>query len=1122
MNLSAWKESFNKKLVQHFGEQKGSLLFKKYGQSFDAIYCEECPVEMALHDLSFLEKISKENFIELDFYRVPQQQASILHLRFYKGEDPIPLADILPILSDLDFRAWSERTYRIVTEKGVVWLSDFVISYTEGVEVDFEKIRPLFHDAFLEICSGRFESDGFNKLILRAELSWREITILRAYAKYLRQVEFRFSQLYIEQALVNNAHLVKLLIELFDLRHNPQQQLAQKNTAQQVEEKILQGLECVSSLDEDLIVRRLFDLVKATLRTNYYQERELGKAREYLCFKFLSGAIPDLPLPVPLFEIFVYSPRFEAIHLRSAKVARGGLRWSDRREDFRREILGLMKAQRVKNAIIVPSGAKGGFILKSLPTGVSRDLVQQEVVACYRLFIRSLLDLTDNIKAGKIVRPQGVVCLDEPDPYLVVAADKGTATFSDVANALSQEYGFWLGDAFASGGTTGYDHKKMGITARGAWESVKRHFRNLDLNLETCFPTVVGIGDMSGDVFGNGLIYSRRLKLVAAFDHRHIFLDPHPDPELAYQERLRLFTLPASSWEDYNPHLISRGGGVYKRSAKSIVLSAEVQKVLGISADSLMPNELVRAILKAPVDLLWNGGIGTYVKASTESHAEVGDKTNDLNRINGNELRCKVVGEGGNLGFTQRGRIEYALNKGLINTDFIDNSAGVDCSDHEVNLKILLNQEVAKGKLTEKKRNLLLMQVTAEVGGLVLLDNYAQAWALSFLSQYSYGDTTIYQSYIKELEARGFLNRQVEFLPDDKTIMERRTSGVGLTTPELAVLLSYTKIYIKNEILKTDLPEDPYFAEILETAFPISITKMYYKASKEHILRREIIATQLSSRLVNEMGIVFLYRLQSESNVSVSQVVRAHAVASAVFSSRERRQLIESLDFKIPVTSQYELLHHIRHLIHISARWFLHEHRLNGKMSQLIEHYKLRVQKLENLMLERMTGFTKTFLGSLIEQFTKAGLAAEVATQIAASRVAYISLNIIEVATKNNFDLEKTANAYFAVGEHFNLVWFRDHIANDRREGSWNALARLTLRDELDVLQKALAVGMLKLSKKEHDIFKQLACWSQENAGVLARWEKMLGSLHESSSIDYSMFFVVLRELNNLIIENFY
>lgn len=1119
MNVMVWRESLNKKLVSAFGEKKGGALYKKYGGSFDAIYSEECSVDRAFSDIHYLEKISAESFLELDFYLVPGPKENTLHLRLFKQDPFIPLADILPILNDLDFRAFRDRSYRVVVEKQVIWINDFVVSYARSSTFDFEKTRHLFRDAFIAICEGRFESDGFNKLILGASLSWREITILRAYAKYLKQAGFRFSQTYIEQALANHPVFARSLIELFYLRHRPEQKASNKSQAALLEEKIRKDLEQVTSLDEDRVIRHLLSLIKATLRTNFFQMDEKGLPKSYLSFKFLSSAIPELPLPVPLFEIFVYSLRFEGIHLRSSKVARGGIRWSDRREDFRTEVLGLMKAQWVKNAIIVPSGAKGGFVLKALPATPSREVVQKEVVTCYKLFIGGLLDLTDNLRNGKPVPPSSVICYDEPDPYLVVAADKGTATFSDTANALSKEYHFWLGDAFASGGSAGYDHKKMGITARGAWESVKRHFRKLDLDLEKSFPTLVGIGDMSGDVFGNGLIYSNRLRLLAAFDHRHIFLDPNPDPQVSYQERLRLFSLSGSSWEDYNPRLISRGGGVFKRSAKSIALTAEVKKVLAIQEDTLMPNDLVRAILKAPVDLLWNGGIGTYVKASTESHADVGDKTNDGNRINGNELRCKVVGEGGNLGFTQRGRIEYALTGGLINTDFIDNSAGVDCSDHEVNLKILLDKEVAKGRLKEKKRNDLLTQVTAEVGALVLQDNYAQAWALSFLTQFSYGDTGLYQAYMKELELSGFLKRSVEFLPDDKTIADRRSNGLGLTAPELAVLLSYTKIHIKNEILKSDLPEDPYLAEIMNTAFPATINKLYPKAGQEHRLRREIIATQLSSRLVDEMGAVFVYRLQSESGISVADVVRAHVVASHVFGSRELRQVIDSLGFRLPLVTQYKLQHHIRHLINISSRWFLRENRLQGKIPDIITHYQTGVKKLEKLVLDLMTGFTKTFLNDLLEQFNKAGLPPQIAMQIAACRVSYISLNIIEVATKNHFDLEKAAKTYFAVGERFNLVWFRDHIANDVREGAWNALARLTLRDELDFLQKALTVKTIQGSKKETDIQKQLTFWNDCNAQAMSRWEKMLSSVRESPSIEYSMFFVVLRGLGGILSE---
>jgi glutamate dehydrogenase len=1119
--IVSWKEQLNKNLLNCFGQRKGELLSKKYSPLFEAAYCNECSPDVALQDITYSETLAADNFLEVYFYFAKdkvdfESGGKTLHLRLYKWEKPIPLSDILPILGDFDFRVWSERSYRFICGKNTVWISDFVLSCGVSGQVQLEKLRPLFRDAFRQRFVGNFESDGLNKLILRAQLSWREITVLRAYAKYLRQVNFRFSQVYVEAALVNNALLTKTLMQLYDSRFNPQKKSGQKNQQLLLENKILQGLDQVTSLDEDLIIRRFLILVKATLRTTYFQHSAADKPQQYLAFKLHSAAIPELPLPVPLYEIFVYSPRFEGIHLRSSHVARGGIRWSDRREDFRSEVLGLMKAQWVKNAIIVPSGAKGGFVLKTLQPAATREETQQEVLACYAGFIRGLLDLTDNIKNGKVVRPPHVLCFDDPDPYLVVAADKGTATFSDLANSLAKEYNFWLGDAFASGGKTGYDHKKMGITARGAWESVKRHFRELDINTEQTVITVVGIGDMSGDVFGNGLIYSKNLKLVAAFDHRHIFLDPDPDPVLSYHERLRLFNLPSSSWEDYNLQLLSKGGAVYKRSVKAISLSPEIKKVLAIEDDSVMPNELIRAILKAPVDLLWNGGIGTYVKASTENHADVGDKTNDLNRVNGNELRCKVVGEGGNLGFTQRGRIEYALNQGIINTDFIDNSAGVDCSDHEVNLKILLSTVVAKGKLTEKNRNQLLMDVTTEIAALVLKDNYLQAWILSFLAKYSYADTLAYQNYIKNLEALGHLNRHAEFLPDDKTIVDRHAAGSGLLRPELAVLLAYTKIYLKKELLKSTFPEDPFFAQMISAEFPVTINKVYHQASEEHSLRREIIATQWANRVVNEMGIVFVYRLQSELGATVADIIRAHAVASSIFEAQKMQAVIEALDFKIPLASQYELLFHLRHLMNISTRWFLLENRLKGAIPKIIEHYSSRLKLLEKLMVELMSGATKVYWENLREQFIKASLTPELASHIASYRVAYTSLNIIEVATLYNFDLIKAAKMYFAVGERFNLVWFRDFIANDMREGAWNILARLTLRDQLDALQKGLTIEMMKNSKKEEDLPKAIEQWKLKNTAALDRWEKMLRALHESSNVDYSMFFIVLRELGNV------
>lgn len=1112
-----WQEQLQKTLSKHVGAKESDQLCAKYGSAFSTSYSEECDTDIAYTDIVAMEKLSAEHPLEIFFYLAADNS---LHLRLFQFDQAIPLSDVLPMLENLDLRTLDERPYKITLAGAVIWIGDFTVTYTKNTKLDIEKIKTIFKDAFIHTRLGLAENDGFNKLIIGAHLSWREVAILRAYAKYLRQAGFRFSQTYIEQALASNAGITRDLIDLFKTKFDPNLK-KDLSALEALQTKILQALESVTSLDEDRIIRRLLALINATLRSNYFQTQPDGSSKEYISFKFKSQDVPELPLPLPLFEIFVYSPRFEGIHLRSAKVARGGIRWSDRREDFRTEILGLMKAQKVKNAVIVPSGAKGGFVLKALPAQSSRDVIQKEVVSCYKSFIRGLLDLTDNLKDGKVFHPSQIVFYDEPDTYLVVAADKGTATFSDIANGLSKEYDFWLGDAFASGGSAGYDHKKMGITARGAWESVKRHFHELDLNPENTDFTVIGVGDMSGDVFGNGLIYSPHIKLIAAFDHRHIFLDPNPDAQRSYQERVRLFNLPTSSWEDYDAQLISAGGGVFKRTSKSITLSPEIKQALDIKEDTLVPTELIRAILKAPVDLFWNGGIGTYVKASTETHADVGDKTNEFCRINGNELRCRVVGEGGNLGFTQFGRVEYALQGGLINTDFIDNSAGVDCSDHEVNIKILLNNEVSKGKISEEKRNILLTEMTQAVAELVLADNSNQALVMSFANFYAKSQIGIYQNYIRDLESAGILNRQVEFLPDDKKLAERKAAGLGLTRPELAVLLAYTKIYIKSEILKSDIPENAYFKQILETAFPAALREHYQVQMAKHSLYREIVATQLSNQIVNEMGITFVYNLQWETGASVAEVLRAYDVASQVFGVPELQRLIDSLDFKVSMATQYELLSYIRHLLTLSTRWFLrHKSLQNDNMPTIIQRFATCVKMLEEIIPNLMGGSTKNFLTTLTEQFINAGISKEIAQRIAVTRAMYTSLNIIEVSMQHNFDLEKTAQLYFAVGEHFNLLWFRDRIANDAREGYWDSLARLALRDELDVLQKKLTVVIIQNNSKSMDAHNIIEQWLTEHPRVSQRWETTLAMLNSSTSIDYVMFFIALRELADLIREN--
>jgi glutamate dehydrogenase len=955
--------------------------------------------------------------------------------------------------------------------------------------------------------------------VLGASITWQEIIILRAYSKYLHQIGFRFSQHYIEQALSAHPDITKDLIQLFYAMHDP----AYKNkklTADAIEASISKALEAVTSLDEDRILRRMMTLIKVTLRTNYFLRDSDGQRKHYVSFKLSSREIPDLPLPKPLYEIFVYSTHFEGIHLRSSKVARGGIRWSDRPEDFRTEILGLMKAQFVKNAVIVPSGAKGGFVLKTVKPGVSRDELNKEVIKRYTDFISGLLDLTDNIVGNKFIRPAHVVCHDDIDPYLVVAADKGTATFSDLANSISAKYNFWLGDAFASGGSAGYDHKKMGITARGAWESIKRHFRELEIDVTRKDITVIGIGDLSGDVFGNGMIYSNHIKLVAAFNHRNIFIDPNPDAELSFFERVRLFNLPSSTWEDYNTKIMSKGGGIFSRAAKSIALSPEMKAVLGTDIDSTTPNELIRIILKAPVDLFFNGGIGTYVKASTQTNADVGDRTNDYCRVDGGELRCKVVGEGGNLGFTQLGRVEYALQGGLINTDFIDNSAGVDCSDHEVNLKILLSQEMSKGKLTLAKRDELLVSMTQEVADLVLRDNYEQALVMSFTAAAARKYIALHASHIKELESIGLLDRRVEYIPDDKKLMERKAANEGLTRPEIAVVLEYTKIYLKQAILQTNIPDDPYLGVIAENAFPATIRHKYKQAIKEHRLYREIVATQLSNQIVSTMGITFIHRVQSETGASIEDIARAFAVASHIFGTSALQKLVEDLNFKVPMEKQYEMLFNIRNLINLSTRWFLHSTLLKGDLQKLIDHYASRIAKLEKVIPQLMAGFTRKYLEELIDDFLKAGLSRDTAERIATFRAIYTALNIIDVSTRHNYDLIKTAEVYFAAGERVNMLWFRDQINHDSREGHWNALARLTLRDELDAAQRALTVAILKSDKKNTESSTLITNWVEANKLSLKRWDHLLSMLHGSSNVEYSMFFIAIRELLSLILRS--
>jgi glutamate dehydrogenase len=942
------------------------------------------------------------------------------------------------------------------------------------------------------------------------------VAVVRAYAKYLRQVGATFALDYTVATLADNPGLARGLFELFRVRLDPDHGVDRELDAKHVVHDLEGGLDAVTSLNEDRVLRTLLRIVEATVRTNYFQVGPDGAAKPWLSLKLAPAQIPDLPLPRPVFEIFVYSPRVEGVHLRGGSVARGGLRWSDRPEDFRTEVLGLMKAQTVKNAVIVPVGAKGGFVVKDPPADGAA--LQAEVIACYSAFIRALLDVTDNLVAGELVPPPHVVRHDGDDAYLVVAADKGTATFSDIANAISREYGFWLGDAFASGGSSGYDHKAMGITARGAWISVQRHFHDLGVDVQDDDVTVAGIGDMSGDVFGNGMLLSRHIRLVAAFDHRHVFLDPDPDPAASFAERARLFALPGSSWADYDASLISAGGGVFPRTAKTVPLSPEVRSRLDVEEEFLTPDELVRAILRAPVDLLWNGGIGTYVKASTETHAEVGDKRNDPVRVDATRLRCRVVGEGGNLGFTQRGRVEFALGGGRINTDAIDNSAGVDCSDHEVNIKILLDRVVADGDLTGKQRDALLVQMTDEVAELVLRDNRAQTRALYTARAQARAMLDVHMRYLRALERLGRLNRELEFLPTDDELVERAAAGRGLVMPEFAVVLAYSKIWVYDELLASDLPDDAFLSAELAGYFPAAVRHRYADRLVAHPLRREIIATCVTNAMVNRTGSTFAFRLAEETGLPVPHVARAHVASWEIFGLAELQTEIESLA-DVPTEVQIRLLLEVRTLAERASRWLLRNRRQPLDIRGTVEHFAPAVPLLVDEIPRLLAGSGEAdeAFGAAIERFTVDGVPEPLARRLAALPALFSALDVIDVARATGREREQVAAVYFALGQPLQLNWLRERVLRLPRDDRWQALARAALRDDLYAVRASLTAEVLRAGNAAQDSAELVQRWFEHNEPAVRRCLGVLRDVAADDRADLATLSVALREVRGLV-----
>ena len=1123
-----WRDSLGGALTGMYGEAEGLAVCELYRDAFPASYRERHGAPEAVADIGKVETVLRTNAIATEFFRPSGLDASWVHFKVYHPGERLPLSDAMPMLEKMGLRVVSETAHRIVRREAGrdVWLHDFGMQTKDGRTVDLDRVKENFESQFAGVWRGEIENDGFNALVLATGLHWRQIAVLRAYCRFLRQAAIPFSQAYMEATLLANPGIAAAVVELFEASFDPDfapdaagvPNRQRRARMSRIRNRIDAALDAVENLDQDRILRRFLNLVEATLRTNFYQTGGDGGPKPYLAFKIDSHAVDDLPQPRPMVEIFVYSPRLEAVHLRGGRIARGGIRWSDRPEDFRTEILGLMKAQMTKNAVIVPTGSKGGFVVKRPPPADSgRDALLEEGIACYRTMISGLLDLTDNITPDGVVHPGRVVRRDGEDPYLVAAADKGTATFSDIANDIARGYGFWLDDAFASGGSVGYDHKGMGITARGAWESVKRHFREIGVDIQTQDFTCIGIGDMSGDVFGNGMQLSRHTRLIGAFNHRHIFIDPDPDPAASLAERKRLFALPRSAWSDYDAKLISAGGGVFERRAKSIAVTPEMRSALALPPrDTLTPNELIQAMLGAPVDLLWFGGIGTYVKAPDETHQEVGDRINDPVRVDADEIRCKVVGEGANLGFTQRGRIAYALAGGRINADFVDNSGGVSTSDREVNIKILLGEAVAAGKLTRSERDDLLVEMTDEVAGQVLGDNYRQSMALTHFEAEGCRLIGEASRLIRALEREGDLDRGFEFLPDEEALHEREAAGLGLTRPELAVLLSYAKLALYDDILASDIPDDPSLIRDVPNYFPTPIRDRFEDLILRHRLRREISATYVVNSMVNRAGPTFAREVAETAGAAPDEVVKAYLISRTVFRLSRLWREIEALDNKASAAVQTRLNLDIVRLLRRSTIWLLKNGPKPLGIASTIESFQGGIGALAG----GLAGFIPEEIGAEIERDARravdAGVPMPLAREVASLDSLYSGCDIVNVATDANRAVEDVARIYFAAGHRLGLDWLRRCAGVLTAETEWQSRAAASVVDDLYVQQSALTARIVDSVGRSRDIGAATERWWKTNERAVARAGNVVAELRIAGSVDLAMLSVAGREIRAL------
>ncbi|MCF8880313.1 NAD-glutamate dehydrogenase [Hyphobacterium sp. SN044] len=1135
-----WDDDFEslarRRLTEHLRDR-----ISAYDGAFSAGYRERFTPDDAIEDLIKIESLGEETPLAARVYRSARDGEHGLRLKLYRAGEAVPLTDIMPVLENMGLTVLQESGYEVERENGeapVAFVHDFEMRFAGGSGRSWEEFAPAFEDALLAILANRAENDGFNKLILQLGVSWRGAAFLRTCARYRQQTGLDPSQAIQEEALAANPEIAQGLLDLARIKFDPstgQDREARRSEAEAKAEELRGKLEAVASLDHDRVLRRLLRLIESTLRTNYYQTGEDGLPKAHISIKIASREVEELPLPKPYREIFVWAPNVEGVHIRFGPVARGGLRWSDRRDDFRTEVLGLVKAQQVKNAVIVPVGSKGGFYPKQLPKAGSREEWLAEGQNAYRTFIRGLLDITDNIVDDTVSPPEDTVRWDDDDPYLVVAADKGTATFSDLANGVATgEYDFWLGDAFASGGSAGYDHKKMGITARGAWESVKRHFRELGKDVQNEAFSVIGVGDMSGDVFGNGMLLSKKISLVAAFDHRDIFIDPHPaDLEACWAERQRLFDLPRSSWQDYDKSLISKGGGVFPRSSKTITLTSEIRELTGIEADKASPTELISALLKAETELLWFGGIGTYVKATAEQHWEVGDKANDGLRVNASEVGAKVVGEGANLGFTQAARIEFARHGGRVNADFVDNSAGVDTSDHEVNIKILLNPLMRAGDLSREKRNTLLGKMTDQVARHVLKHNYDQTLALTMAESEAVADIDAHERLMSKMEALGRLDRRVEGLPTSAQIANLKEQGQGLTRPELAILISYAKISLFDQLVASDVPDDPHFAATLKGYFPEDLDK-YEDRMQAHRLRREIIATVLANDMINLGGPTFVHRAKESTGASTAAIARAFEAGRQIFRFAELTERINALDNKAPAEVQIALHREIIRLLRRQTYWLARRGR--GKEADapvsidgVIDAYRPGVDALRGKAGDIVSDFERKRVRQRAKGFVTAGAPKDLAHDVASLRPLTSSSDVVDLALRKDWPLESAAWVYHAAGSRFTFDRLRSMGGEVSSDLHWDRLAVRRLIEDLYASQYTVAASAMRHARESGGALAKgieepggewaqdvIEAWSVANAEEAGRVDSAIEELDTTGSWTLSKLAIASTQLREM------